>query len=295
MKKKFIIWGHKSHRSNTFYYVNVAFLRAFEYKGWEVLHLDNSDDISNISFSECIFFTEGQVDQKIPILKNAKYILHNCNLEKYAGIPSNNILKLQVFTNGKQNSVGHSGEKINEYTYFDLKSNTLYQPWATDLLPVQIERKFKQNLNKHIVWCGTIESHGFSNIHEINDFLNPTYKEGYKFFHFCNGVSFEQNVDLVKNNEIAPTIVGAWQKANDYIPCRIFKNISYGGLGITNSKIIKTIFHDSIIYNENEAKLFSIYQKLTPKEKEKMFLHSCETVINQHTYINRVCQILEVL
>ena len=295
MKKKFIIWGHKSHRSNTFYYVNVAFLRAFEYKGWKAIHLDNSDDISNMSFEECIFFTEGQADQKIPILKNAKYILHNCNLEKYADIPSNNILKLQVFTNGKQNSVGHSGEKINEYTYFDSKSNTLYQPWATDLLPSSIDQKFEQKLNKQIVWCGTIAHSGFSNHREIGLFLQPAHKQGYKFFHFGNGVSFKDNIDLVKNNELSPTIVGTWQKVNDYIPCRIFKNISYGGLGITNSAIIKTIFQDSVIYSKHENKLFETYKELNTKQKEKMFLDSCNIVTNQHTYINRIDQILELL
>lgn len=65
--------------------------------GYEVLWLDNSDNISDLDLSNCLFLTEGQVDQDIPILNDSKYIIHNCNIEKYKAILPN-VLNLQVYT-----------------------------------------------------------------------------------------------------------------------------------------------------------------------------------------------------
>ena len=46
---------------------------------------------------------------------------------------------------------------------------------------------------------------------------------------------------IIANSEIAPAIVGSWQKEHEYVPCRIFKNISYGKLGMTNSEIVNPV------------------------------------------------------
>jgi len=295
MKKKFIAWGYKLH-SHTHSYIHCAYVKAFDHMGWETMHLDNEDDISNIDFNNSIFLTEGQVEQKIPIIKNCKYIVHNTTMpEKYSDLPKENVLTLQVYSNGI-NSVGVSGEQINEYTYFDEESRTLYQPWATDLLPEEITSDFNHIKNKKIVFCGTIWDGHHGNRDQIINFLTKSKSLGYEFIHHPPGhLSFDENMSVIQSNELSPTIVGEWQKINHYIPCRIFKNISYGALGLTNSEVVKRIFGDTIVYSENESEIFEKYIAIEDSEIKRKFLESLEIVSNNHTYINRINQILKII
>lgn len=84
--KQVVLWGHKLH-SHTHSYIHGAFVKAFEYKGYKTLWLDNNDNINNIDFNNSLFITEGQVDKNIPIRNDCYYVLHNCDGSKYANIP----------------------------------------------------------------------------------------------------------------------------------------------------------------------------------------------------------------
>lgn len=61
--------------------------------------------------------------------------------------------------------------------------------------------------------------------------------------HFA-GVSMEENVRLVQQAYLAPSVQGSQHLKHvdeqgvtkAYIPCRIFKNLSYGALGVTNNE-----------------------------------------------------------
>ena len=76
-----------------------------------------------------------------------------------------------------------------------------------------------------------------------------------------------------------------------YIPCRIFKNISYGHMGVTNSEYVNKVFNDQLIFSNDTYQLYhKVKEEITPeKTKELMKL-----VKEKHTYINRINQILEL-
>lgn len=94
---------------------------------------------------------------------------------------------------------------------------------------------------------------------------------------------------------MAPTIVGTWQKKQGYIPCRIFKNISYGQWGITNSKTAYEILQRKITYNPNTYKLF--YDALLAISHLDLRKHFevMDFVRDNHTYINRIETILNFI
>jgi len=73
---KIVLWGHKLS-SNTFAYVNYGFERAARHMGFQTRWLDDQDvDYGDLRHS--IFFTEGQVQNRIPILNDdCFYVLHN--------------------------------------------------------------------------------------------------------------------------------------------------------------------------------------------------------------------------
>ena len=134
--KNVIIWGHKMY-SHTHSYIHYGFHKAFNYIGYNCLWLDETDDISNIDFTNSLFITEGQVDKNIPIIDTAFYILHNCDSNKYKNIPKKNRMNLQVFTldctekyNAKEipDECGH---------YLD---DCIIISWGTDLVPYEINK-----------------------------------------------------------------------------------------------------------------------------------------------------------
>jgi hypothetical protein len=292
---KIIIWGHKLH-THTHSYIHYGFYKAFKYLNYDILWLDNNDNINNIDFHKCLFITEGQVDRNIPIIEDSIYILHNCDGNKYKNIKYK--FNLQVITKADLNR--YKFYKIpNEYGYYH--SDLLMICWATDLLPDEINKNIEKVKNDEInsenelyfigmmldvwdkvsIWCNN------NNIKFIN-------KGG-----FSNNVSSEENMVYIQKSILAPAIQNKWQVDNGYIPCRIFKNISYGKMGLTNNLFVNELFNNELIYDNdidnllNKGLLFNknIFDKNIFNNKNKL-IKLMEYVRDNHTYINRINALL---
>jgi hypothetical protein len=92
---------------------------------------------------------------------------------------------------------------------------------------------------------------------------------------------------------MAPAIVGQWQKMVGYIPCRIFKNISYGQMGITNSPRVYELFEEKIIYNSDEYQLFFDARHALMRTTHKQLFELMDFVRDKHTYLNRIETLLD--
>lgn len=74
-----------------------------------------------------------------------------------------------------------------------------------------------------------------------------------------------------------------------YIPCRTFKNISYGQLGVTNSRAVKDLFSRNgieLIHRDNVDELLSAAE--CHLRNYDVIESQMEYVKNNHTYINRI-------
>lgn len=288
--KKFVAWGLKLH-SHTHSYIHNSYCKAFSSLGWDSHHFDGDREVD---VRDSLVLVSSHYEHTVPLHPSNKYITHNCQRDEFNDYDR---LTLQVYTNGI-NSVGTSGKKINEYTIFDNESKTLYQPWATDLLPDEIITDYEDNYSKLVSWVGTISAcEKFGNINQIAPVVESFTEKGYNFSNvdpWSEPVSNEKHRSLIKSSEVAPAIVGHWQKENDYIPCRIFKNITYGKIGMTNSVISSKIFGDSVLYGDGKD-LAEKYLALSLDQKKKMFKESASLVKNEHTFINRINSILEVM
>lgn len=94
---------------------------------------------------------------------------------------------------------------------------------------------------------------------------------------------------------MAPAIVGSWQKSVGYIPCRIFKNISYGQMGITNSQTVFDLFEGKIVYNSNTLKLFYEAEKKLKELNYEDIYKLMDFVKQNHTYLNRIKVLIDCL
>ena len=189
-----------------------------------------------------------------------------------------------------------------EYHALDNGYNSLYMYWATDLLPEEIDRNMS-----------TIKDMKIKN--EIN-FVGSLTRKWYEFYNLCcqNGIKFNNygasfdvhskknvsvtdNMELTKQSIIAPALQDDMQIKNQYIPCRIFKNISYGKMGITNNKIVDDLFDNKLIYDTNLSQLLHkglLFEK-DSLNKNETILDLMKIVRDNHTYINRANTIMKYI
>ncbi len=288
--RQVVLWGHKLH-SHTHSYIHWGFKRAFEHLGYKTLWLDNTDSTKNIDFSNSLFITEGQVDKNIPVLDDCFYIIHNCKPNKYQHLLNNgHAMILQVYS--------HDCLKRNEPTldfcfHYDLNQPILYMPWATDLLPHEID-EIKRELkhvkkNRSIYFVGSIGDGVHGNKNQWNNFKRACQKENIPcdLKRGCTA-SMEQNILQVQNAYLAPAIQSQWQCENGYIPCRIFKNISYGAMGITNNKTVYELFDKKIVYNSDTYQLLYDAQEALDAFDLQKQCELMDFVRDKHTYLNRI-------
>lgn len=285
--KKVVLWGHKLH-SHTHSYIHNAFYRAFCYLDMPVYWFDNADDIKKFDFTGSLFIVEGSVSQKMPLRDDCYYILHNCEgaLHRKA-LDSGRAICLQVYTH---DCVPRIVGTLAPYVVYD--QDCLYMPWATDLLPhevdMQKERLRSTQKEKKVVFIGSVGSGVFGNENEVCAFFDVAKQHKFSLFCTLQTKSVDENIALVQGALLAPAIQGPWQIKNGYIPCRIFKNISYGSLGISNSETVWELFNRSIVYNTDTRQLFfDALERLKAWTYENQCAQM-DFVRDHHTYLNRI-------
>ena len=75
--------------------------------------------------------------------------------------------------------------------------------------------------------------------------------------------------------------------------CRVFKNISYGHLGLTNSEEMYKELEGNCIFNPDTKQLF--YDGMKNKNNNNLILNAMKLVKENHTYINRINSLLSLL
>jgi hypothetical protein len=289
--KRAVVWGCELHQ-HTNSYVYASFYKAFKSMGFEAYWLNERSDVSGMDFADTLFVTEGQHDGNIPIRDDCKYVLHNCNPDKYRPLAYENKLMLQVYTD---DVLQWETEKLDDGTFFSRSGRGLFQSWATDLLPDEIDLAWADLPRKReIHWVGTLCGGQFGNIDEVGRFRDTARAHGIQFHHHPPGsTSFEDNKRLIQESYMAPAIHGTWQAQKGYIACRIFKNISYGHLGVTNCKAAYDLFHQKIVFcNDTDQLFYEAEKRLGDKAG---IVEMMKLVRDKHTYVNRVKSILDVI
>ena len=302
-----VIWGHKLH-SHTHSYIHNGFFIAFNNLGYKTLWFDDHDNVTNINFSNTLFITEHQVNKKIPLRNDSLYLTHYVDEGDYKNIPQENIIILKVSLRdfkekdplNTQYITLNYGQKFEYYAKIN-NYNCLYMYWATDLLPEEINKNIL-TINdippsNEINFIGSMTNiwNIFSNICRINKIKFNNYGATFNI-NSNNNISTDHNVYLTKKSLIAPALQDDGQVFNSYIPCRIFKNISYGKMGITNNPIVNELFDKKLIFDTNLNELikksigFENY-----KYKNDVIIDLMQYVRDNHTYINRANTIINYI
>jgi hypothetical protein len=172
-------------------------------------------------------------------------------------------------------------------------------PWASDLLPQEIE-EMKKSLpdikRKNVFyWMGTMADGTFGNVQQLNPFIQACKENKIRFSSndpWAKGLSRQAMLKRTAEGFLAPAIVGKWQEEHGYIPCRIFINISTGQLGVTNSQRVYELFDEKIVYNSDTHQLFyDAVERLKTWSLEDQYA-LMDIVKEKHTYLNRIATLL---
>ncbi len=295
MFDKVIIWGHKLH-THTHSYIHYGFYKSFKHLNYDVYWLDEDDinnNFKNFNFDNCLFITEGQVDKNIPINESSIYILHNCSKQKYRTI--NKKFNLQVIT--KSDLERYKFNKIDSASYYC--GNLLLLCWATDLLPEEINNnilKVKENkiISKNVLNFVGMPLYPWDEVQKWCNNNNIEYNSMGGFSK--TNVSSEKNMELIQESILAPAIQEPWQVEHGYIPCRVFKNLSYGKMVLTNNRFVNNyLFGGKLLYDEDIHKLMDMGIDYNNSPDQELLIELMENVRDNHTYINRIQSIIKFL
>ena len=240
--------------------------------------------------------SDWQVDKGIPLNATSKYILHHCNQGKYDNYRHVNLCNyVNDCTLGKShNYPGASVERINYFTYYDSKNRALYQPWGTASFHDEFDNFSELDTTiSEIYYVGTVWT---DNINEINQFYTSCLKNNKKLIIQRTSSELESR-KFIKASFIAPDIRLKHHVNVGYIPCRIFKNISYGKVPATNSEYVANFFGKGLLpYTPNPENLVECNTEFynSPKARE-IFSFLSNEVKQNHTFLTRIKHILEVL
>jgi hypothetical protein len=180
----------------------------------------------------------------------------------------------------------------------------LYLYWATDLLPEEINENIEHLENDILETKIKREVHFIGHMEEIwlyfryllGDRRIPFHKHGASFsVHSTANRTIRENMELIQSSLIAPALQSDHQVKHRYIPCRIFKNISYGRMGVSNNPAVEELFaldgqkilctRDMNILIDDSIMFETIMDKQTKKKHIRTLM---EYVRNHHTYYNRI-------
>jgi len=292
--RKVVVWGLKS-QYHTHRYIHAGFyctLKKLEVPAVWVDYGKKSEAALAAGDLVISAFVEGRgVDSHyLPIKPGVYYCLHNYPEEICAQIGLKYLLRLQVYTNKAENS----GQKWDEVTFFDAKTRTLFQPWGTNLLP----EEFKQPIyNRHtrVFWIGSIWDNALrqGNVAEISEIRRALSRCDVRFT-ALRFVPDWLNIKLIRYSRLAPAVAGRWQAENNYLPCRMFKNISYGQLGFSNVKKFQDLFGD---FNISAESIEGLVQKALalPKQDYLSIINGQQRIAAEHTYAHKLLNIFKAL
>ncbi len=302
---KIILWGYPLNEGDTLAYVWYGFYKAFKYLGYEVYWFSDNTYPSDFNYENAIFICESYKCSKIPLIQSAVYFIHtfrpSVDKDRFAGL---RVIDLAYNVDYQNHPVNYkyildryNTEKVAECCYWDNSISRLYISWATDLLPYEIDTSTIDIFpNREVPYIGTIYGDGeYSNLAEINKVKQFCQDNNLTFNHidpWRNPVTLEKNRQIITDSFLAPDIRGQQNIQIGYIPCRIFKNISYGKLGITNSRPVHTLLEEKTIYHPDP------YTMMEMAIKERCNISrikdSMKLVANKHTFVERIKGLMAV-
>lgn len=311
---------------NTFVYI----ASIFQHYQIEVFWCDDIDSTKHIyspiiynPLNNFLIFSTPHLETDIylPLLDNAYYILHYRKCKVYSDIPitkydnlllTKRAVKYVEFRYSPDNIDYHPNNmdgviEIDKTPFwFDTIENEAHLAWATNLLPADIDiniEKIRASEKPLFI----LQSYFCGSVWRVNNTEIECWKK------ICESRNInciiEKQLDEqihqknVMKSYLSIAIQGETQREQSnkyYIPCRIFKNISYGAIPITNNigvynmlngfRVIYDVEPDKLI--EKSIERYHEIQNNYQEYKDAQII-IMEYVRDHHTYLNRIATCIQ--
>ena len=240
LDKKLIVWGG-THGLEAHRHVHQHFVRAAQKMGWKSYIVpdqpESRDYLKPGTIIICADLYSKHIGRAVP---GVDYVMHNFSAGDLLleTVKPENMLKLQVWTNDAY------GTEWSDFRYYDHEGRILFQPWGTDLFAEEFMDPVYKPYSQDVTFVGAVWGEVNNGVELGNVDMIETLKllcadNGLRFKHLTQ-VSYQANVNSVRESRLAPGFAGNWQVQHNYLPCRVFKNISYGVVGFTNVPALQT-------------------------------------------------------
>ena len=308
---KCILWGYPLH-SDTYSYVHEGFKKALERAGHEVywFHDGEYPDSTDFDYEDSVFFTEGYADKNIPVLASCVYYVHVCvNPEKYVGSVKK-LIDMRYHQDKMDKDNYEFDHDLSDFEELDTGVcvdrvmskekgyDISYLAWATDLLPEEFDEDWVNIERGNIYYfIGSISADGrFKNAHLIQEWAQLCDKIGVRTSWsnpWTNPLDGHVMRGLMQKSFMSPDLRNDTHKLWGTKTCRVFKTMSYGNLGLTNSPKLAEFGGPDIICRENIGELFE--EGLRNKDDKELILRQMRHTREHHTYVNRINGLLKLL
>lgn len=242
--KRFVLWG-LTDNLDSFRHIHRHYQHALARLGKPVAWLpDIGTSRELLGAGDLVFAVDVAAHHLGNPVSGVDYLLHNIDASHPVldGLAPERLVRLQVYTS----NADQYGVEWAPARRYDREQRLLFQPWGTDLLADEFLPPVFNAHAKHAVFVGSIwDDNGLGNIQAINELKSALSNHRLTFAHHVH-VTDEENVALVRGSRIAPAVAGQWQCDHAYLPCRVFKNVSYGSLAVTNVEKFTDLFGDAL-------------------------------------------------
>ena len=300
--RKVVIWGLRrqwhSHR-----FIHQGFFETFKCLGTPVVWTDFASDAGIIEAGDFVITSNihprgTRGNPLAPLKEGAYYCFHGFAHSGYDGndrqphheIDRKYALNLEVFLN----KAAAASDQWDTVTYFDRPSKTLHQPWGTNVLEERFHAPVVSR-SPFSFWVGAIWNNTLNqgNLAEIAELRSALRQRSLRFVHL-KFIPDCASIAAIRASRVAPAIAGRWQVENNYLPCRMFKNISYGQLGISNVPKFAELFRECTIPGKSVSELLDNALTL-PKRDVIELVEAQQKVTAQHTYVHKIRNIFRAM
>ena len=265
-------------RPNTFSAVHHGLDRACHRLGIDVLW---TEDLSCIRNSD-IIFTEAKYIVALGDLNNYYKVILHAEPVDYPYIVDN-FSNVFFWENYKGNLSKTGWEKIGPLTYYNNGYRSIQMPWASDVFePIEEDVFVEENT------CYYVGNFSTDALDKAKKLRSRSFK-----FYRVGGVSFEAARQYVKRSEFTFDVRNDHCIEYGFIPCRIFKNYSYGKICFTNSSHIAQVF--SIPYYYNNDTLLSCLADFRSGSLDERLRYLQNDMLCNHTYLSRMNTLRKVV
>lgn len=297
---KVVLWGFKT-KWHTHRFIFKAYYDNLKKAQIPVVWVDDAKvNQKYVEAGDIVFTASGMhgkmmpekkslADYHVPVRSDVFYCLHAERPDFIAQLKPGTYIQIKFFNNEAKQFT-----ELYPVVHLDEKNKVLYQPWGTDLLPSEFGTPVYRK-NRFVFWVGSIwkgvKNEG--NLTEIQKLDGILRDKGMKLIPL-RFIPLSWNKFFIRHSRIAPAIGGAIQVETNYLPCRMFKNISYGQLGFSNIKMFNELFKDCTVYNEDVKTMVEQVLSLS-KEEYIQLVQKQQEICKKYTIAQHLTNIFKYI